>query len=56
MSVLPVTREHTAKHKYVVKYIKCDNAGVEMASKQERLGIHFAYTMQSTPQQNGRVE
>ncbi len=44
----------------IVKYIRCDNAGenvaLEMACKQEGLGIKFEYTAPGTPQQNGRVE
>ncbi len=44
----------------IVKYIHCDNAGenvaLEMACKQEGLGIKFEYTAPGTPQQNGQVE
>ena len=50
----------TQKKRYAVNYIWCDNAGeilaLEMVCKQEGLGIHFEYTIPSTPQQNGRVK
>ncbi len=41
----------------IVNYICCNNAGenvaLEMAYKQEGLGIKFEYTAPGTPQQNG---
>ena len=60
LNVFVLIKELKAKHGYAVKYIKCDNAGenlaLDMASKQEGLCIHFDYTMPSTPQQNRRLE
>lgn len=42
------------------KYIRCDNAGENLATErlcnQQGLGIDFEYTAPNSPQQNGRVE
>ena len=49
-----------ARHKILVKIIRCDNAGenkvLERESDKNELGIIFEYTAPRTPQQNGVVE
>ncbi len=58
--ILALIKELKAKFGITVKYIRCDNAGeniaLEKACEQEGLGITFKYTAPNTPQQNGRVE
>jgi len=45
---------------YNIKFIRCDNAGENVALKQqvdnEGLNINFEFTARMTPQQNGKVE
>jgi len=47
-------------HKIVIKKIRCNNSGENVAfqaeAKKEGLGLNFEYTAHQTPQQNGRVE
>jgi transposase InsO family protein len=49
-----------AKYGYTVKYIRCDNAGenvaLQKACEAEGFGITFEFTSPSSPQFNGRVE
>ena len=44
----------------ITKFIRCDNAGENLATEklclQEGLGITFEYSAPNSPQQNGRVE
>ena len=53
--------KHLKKAKdYEVKYLRCDNAGENLKTKEvcleEGLGVTFEFTAVNTPQQNGRVE
>ena len=53
-------KEMKEKFCYVVKFIRCDNAGenkhLERKCKNAGLNITFEYTSPGTPQYNGRVE
>ena len=58
--MIELIKDLKEKHNYIVKYVRCDNAGentkFEKRSKQEGLGITMEYTAPGMPQQNGRVE
>jgi hypothetical protein len=58
--LISMIKDLKAKAQVVVRYIRCDNAGENLALEKlcllEGLGIQFEYTSPHTPQLNGRVE
>ena len=58
--LIKLIKEINATEDRKVKFIRCDNAGenlaFEKAAKSEGLGLTFEYTAPGTPQQNGKVE
>ena len=59
-SVMNLLLDLRLKHNTRVKYIRCDNAGENVALKKRcdngGLGVTFEFTAVKTPEQNGRVE
>jgi len=59
-AMISLIKELRALENVVVKKIRCDNSGenvaFQAAAKEEGLGLHFEFTARQTPQQNGRVE
>jgi hypothetical protein len=58
--LIPFLKNLHARFGRGVRYIRCDNAGENIALQREcekaGLGIQFEFTAPGTPQQNGRVE
>ena len=57
--MVKLVKEINATEGRKVKFIRCDNAGenlaFEKAGRLEGLGLTFEYTAPGTPQQNGKV-
>jgi hypothetical protein len=58
--LISIIKDLKAKAQVIVRYIRCDNAGENIALEKlcllEGMGIQFEYTSPHTPQLNGRVE
>ena len=58
--MIPFIKTLEAEYGLHIVYIRCDNAGENLAfettSKREGMGLKFEYTAPGTPQQNGRAE
>ena len=58
--IISLIKDLKSKHGIVVRIVRCDNAGenlaLQRACEKEGLGVRFELTAPSTPQQNGKVE